>query len=171
MFHPAVLAYTSAFGAGAILSTAFLLVLPEALTMIWNDVGRDAHDLDSMAWKWGTPILAGILFPWVIVVLLDQILNLIKGPTGMTDEFRIVSGIIIGDFFHNFTDGTFIAAAFLACSKDFGWAVTVSTIIHEIAQEIADFFVLTTICKMNPWKVRASTQEVPTELLIAPRKL
>merc|ERR1719506_665242 len=70
----------------------------------------------------------------------------------MTDEFRIVSGIIIGDFFHNFTDGTFIAAAFLACSKDFGWAVTVSTIIHEIAQEIADFFVLTTICKMNPWK-------------------
>merc|ERR1719506_1883801 len=60
----------------------------------------------------------------------------------MTDEFRIVSGIIIGDFFHNFTDGTFIAAAFLACSKDFGWAVTVSTIIHEIAQEIADFIVI-----------------------------
>jgi len=155
LFHPAVLAYASAFAAGAILATSFLLVLPEALGMIWNDVGRDNNDLDSMAWKWGTPILAGILFPWFIAVLLDQALNLIKGPAGMTDEFRIVSGILIGDFFHNFTDGTFIAAAFLSCSKDFGWAVAVSTIIHEIAQEIADFFVLTTICKMNPWKALA----------------
>lgn len=100
-------------------------------------------------------------------------------PVGMdkdSKKLRTLGRVIIGDFFHNFTDGTFIAAAFMSCSTSFGWAVAVSSIIHEVslkcfplrlyyernsnasetqlAQEIADFFLLTTICGYSPWKVR-----------------
>ena len=156
VFHPAVLAYSSAFGAGAILSCAFLLVLPEALHMIIMHTADNAgsEGLETEAWKWGTCILAGILFPWVIAIVIEQCLNAFTKLNGtfFSTNTRIISGILIGDFFHNFTDGTFIAAAFLSCSKDFGWAVAVSTIIHELAQEIADYFVLTTVCGLKPWK-------------------
>jgi len=152
LFHPGVLAYSSAFGAGAILSCAFLLVLPEALHMIHLDAGEGA-EMETEAWKWGTCILAGMLFPWVISIVIEQAMNTFTALNGsiFSTNTRIVSGILIGDFFHNYTDGTFIAAAFLSCSKDFGWAVATSTIIHEIAQEIADYFVLTTICGLKPW--------------------
>ena len=53
------LAYSQAFSAGAILSTAFLLVLPEATGMIWNHLVRESTELEATAWSWGTCILAG----------------------------------------------------------------------------------------------------------------
>ena len=52
----------------------------------------------------------------------------------------LVLGILLGDFFHNFTDGAFIAAAFLSCSSDKGWYITLGTVLHEISQEVGGMF-------------------------------
>ncbi len=49
--------------------------------------------------------------------------------------------IIIGDGFHNFTDGMAIAAAFLADFK-LGVVTAVAIIAHELPQELGDFLVL-----------------------------
>ena len=49
--------------------------------------------------------------------------------------------IVIGDGFHNFTDGIIIATAFIADLR-LGVVTAVAIIAHEIPQEIGDFLVL-----------------------------
>jgi len=61
----------------------------------------------------------------------------------------LVMSIFIGDFFHNFTDGIFIGTAFLLCSRDLGYTLVATTIYHELAQELADFMLLTHHCGLR----------------------
>ncbi len=49
--------------------------------------------------------------------------------------------ILIGDGFHNLTDGLLIAAAFLA-DPVLGWSTTLAIIAHEVPREAGDFAVL-----------------------------
>lgn len=49
--------------------------------------------------------------------------------------------ILVGDGFHNFTDGLLIAAAFLA-DPVLGWSTTFAIIAHEVPQEAGDFAIL-----------------------------
>lgn len=49
--------------------------------------------------------------------------------------------IVVGDSFHNFTDGVIIAAAFVADVK-LGAVTALAIIAHEIPSEIGDFLVL-----------------------------
>jgi len=49
--------------------------------------------------------------------------------------------ILVGDGFHNFTDGLLIAAAFLA-DPMLGWSTTFAIIAHEVPQEAGDFAIL-----------------------------
>lgn len=49
--------------------------------------------------------------------------------------------IVIGDAFHNFTDGIIIAGAFIADVR-LGVVTAIAIIAHEIPQEIGDFLVL-----------------------------
>ena len=49
--------------------------------------------------------------------------------------------IVVGDSFHNFTDGVIIASAFLADTR-VGVVTAIAIIAHEIPQEIGDFLVL-----------------------------
>jgi len=56
---------------------------------------------------------------------------------------RLCASILLGDSFHNFADGFFIAAAFRSCSVGVALSVVLVTLFHEIAQELADFIVLT----------------------------
>ncbi|MHB9112346.1 MAG: ZIP family metal transporter [Thermoleophilia bacterium] len=49
--------------------------------------------------------------------------------------------ILIGDAFHNFVDGTVIAAAFLT-SISLGIAASLAMIAHEVPQEVGDFAIL-----------------------------
>lgn len=58
-------------------------------------------------------------------------------------NYALAATILAGDFFHNFCDGVFIGAAFSLCDNTLAWTVTAATIIHELAQELADFFLLT----------------------------
>jgi zinc transporter ZupT len=63
---------------------------------------------------------------------------------------RLVSGIILGDSLHNFADGVFVGVAFLLCDSSLAWSVLASTIYHELAQEISDFFLLTQHAHLPP---------------------
>ena len=55
---------------------------------------------------------------------------------------RFLMSLIAGDFFHNFTDGVFIGAAF-QCNTSLAWKIVAVTVAHEVPQELADFAVLT----------------------------
>eukprot|EP00928_Gymnodinium_smaydae_P096979 TRINITY_DN8679_c0_g2_i2.p1 TRINITY_DN8679_c0_g2~~TRINITY_DN8679_c0_g2_i2.p1 ORF type:complete len:471 (-),score=77.04 TRINITY_DN8679_c0_g2_i2:555-1766(-) len=148
---------TSAFAAGSILACAFLLLLFEATHLI-----QTGHDTEvAVVWRWGAMILAGFMLPGIIHVLGDMLMDAqskvekIEGDLAEVQPFsvraRVISGVLIGDFFHNLCDGFFIAAAFKGCGTTFGWTVAGGSIAHEIAQEISDYFVLTgSIAKMRP---------------------
>ena len=49
--------------------------------------------------------------------------------------------IIVGDAFHNFTDGFAIAAAFMADTR-LGIVTAIAIVAHELPQELGDFLVL-----------------------------
>jgi zinc and cadmium transporter len=49
--------------------------------------------------------------------------------------------IVVGDSFHNFTDGVIIASAFLADTK-LGVVTAAAIVAHEVPQEVGDFIVL-----------------------------
>lgn len=49
--------------------------------------------------------------------------------------------VLISDAFHNFGDGIFLAASF-AVSSALGAAAVVSVFVHELVQEVSEFFIL-----------------------------
>jgi zinc transporter ZupT len=65
-------------------------------------------------------------------------------------DYGLASAILVGDFFHNFTDGVFVGTAFSLCNRDLAIAISAATVYHEIAQEIADYFMLTKHCNLSP---------------------
>lgn len=78
------------------------------------------------------------------IVSATEIPSIVK-----TKNIPLAGSILIGDFFHNLADGFFIGSAFLLCSKSIGWTLVATTIYHEIAQEIADYVLLTTHCGLT----------------------
>ncbi len=70
-------------------------------------------------------------------------------PTKPIDITLILS-ILIGDFCHNFTDGVFIGTAFMLCDSTKAWVITTVTLYHELAQELADYFILTRSAGLTP---------------------
>ena len=67
---------------------------------------------------------------------------------------RFLLALILGDFFHNFTDGIFIGAAF-QCNTSLAWKIVAVTVAHEIPQELADFSVLRTAMGFSTAKALA----------------
>jgi UTP--glucose-1-phosphate uridylyltransferase len=182
---------TNSFAAGALLATAFFLLLFEASHLIST---RDGKTESEVAAAWGCMILFGFITSPLIDITGYALLELFqkmrnsKGSNEVTEisdaskevrtinvmseggetsgkkicvdvgafeneeeealhtrsrQRRIVGGIIIGDFMHNFCDGIFIGSAFYVCGPSMGWVVTSTAVYHEIAQEISDFCVLT----------------------------
>jgi zinc and cadmium transporter len=62
-------------------------------------------------------------------------------PGHSHDHGRTGYMIVVGDSFHNFTDGVIIASAFLADTR-LGVVTALAIIAHEIPQEIGDFLIL-----------------------------
>jgi len=137
------------FSAGAIASCAFYLLLFESTHLIAVEFSEEVDTL----WRWGTMILLGAFLPVLAhniaeyVVVLQQGLgkqltaDAEKGDAeslALPNKVRLVTGVLIGDFFHNLCDGFFIGAAFKGCGSTFGWTVAAGTIGHEVAQELAD---------------------------------
>ena len=56
-------------------------------------------------------------------------------------EGRGGQAILLGDAFHNLTDGVLIASAFMV-TPSLGWITALAIMAHEIPQEVGDFMVL-----------------------------
>ena len=119
--------FLTAFAAGALLSTAFFDLLPEA-TEHMEELGVDIN----------IPMftLSGIL----IFFLLERFIHHHHSHSVDKAEEKksIIPLVIIGDTVHNFTDGIAIAATFLI-SIPLGIITSLAVAAHEIPQEIGDF--------------------------------
>jgi zinc and cadmium transporter len=116
------------FATGTLLSAALLGLIPNAI-----EIAGEAHLITPI-------ILGGILFFFFLEKLIiwrdcDYKECEVHGTHA--------SGplILIGDAFHNFTDGIVIASAFLT-NFYIGLGVSITIIIHEIPQEVGDFGIL-----------------------------
>ncbi|MFX1499588.1 MAG: ZIP family metal transporter [Promethearchaeota archaeon] len=109
------------------LTVAFLGLIPEAV----EEVG-EPHIIMPY-------ILGGILFFFI----MEKIVIWRNCRNNTCEIHSQASGpiILVGDSFHNFTDGIVIAAAFLS-GLNLGFVAGFTIIIHEIAQETGDFGVL-----------------------------
>jgi len=154
---------TSAFASGAILATAFFLVLLEASHMTGGTTEAEQAAI------WGSFVLGGFLTPSILHVIVSLISSSSKGggkgggtatPTDIeaskaviidvsSSRTRVLCGILLGDFLHNTCDGLFIGTAFLSCGSTMGWSVTAAAVYHELAQELADYVLLTDPKKGN----------------------
>ncbi|KAL7535319.1 hypothetical protein ACHAWF_005131 [Thalassiosira exigua] len=65
---------------------------------------------------------------------------------------QLCASILLGDSFHNFADGVFIGAAFKGCSTGTAVSILLVTLFHEIAQELADFILLTRFAGLSVLK-------------------
>ena len=126
------------YAVGALLGVVFLDLLPHLFEQTRNHARTAGF------------ILAGIL----IFFVLEKLLLWRHHHHGEETEHAHGSGelhahdqgrsgwmIVIGDSFHNFTDGVIIASAFLADTR-LGVVTALAIIAHEIPQEIGDFLVL-----------------------------
>jgi zinc and cadmium transporter len=112
------------FAAGVLLATAFLDLLPEAVSRNPND----PH------------LFAAALVAMVLFFVLERLVHSFH----MHEEGHAhTSGylILIGDGLHNLIDGVVIAASFLV-SPELGITTTLAVAAHEIPQEIADYGLL-----------------------------
>lgn len=116
-----------AYAAGALLGAALLGMLPHAL---------ESAPINN--------VLPAVLFGIVLFFVLDKLMIWRHCHERECDVHGVgTSGslILIGDAFHNLTDGIVIAAGFLS-SKFIGITVGLSVITHEISQEVGDFGIL-----------------------------
>lgn len=113
------------YATGTLLSVALLGLLSESL----ENTSRFS-------------ILSSVLFGFVIFFILEKIL-IWRHCHDKECEIHAAAGpmILIGDLFHNATDGVVIAASFLS-SLPIGIVTGITIIIHEIPQEIGDFAIL-----------------------------
>ena len=116
------------YATGILLTAALLGLIPEAI----ETAGHEPHNVMLF-------VLGSILF----FFFLEKIVIWRNCPDEECDVHGVAAGpiVLLGDAFHNFTDGIVIAAAFLT---DFhiGLAVGFAIIAHEIPQETGDFGIL-----------------------------
>jgi zinc and cadmium transporter len=138
------------FAVGTLLGAAFLEVIPHLFEESKNHqqsalyilggillffilekmvIWRHSHDHDH----------AHIHVP--VPVPVSDVIHSHSHAHSRDDRSRSGLLIIIGDTFHNFTDGIVIAAAFIADPR-LGWVTALAIIAHEIPQEIGDFIIL-----------------------------
>lgn len=124
------------YAVGALLGAVFLDILPHLFEETRNP-GRIAAF-----------ILGGILGFFVLEKLLlwrhhhhHEGGEEAGAPAHRGDHGRSGYMILVGDSFHNFTDGVIIASAFVADLR-LGAVTALAIIAHEIPQEIGDFLVL-----------------------------
>ncbi len=119
------------FGAGAMLSAAFLGMIPEAL-----------HDGEIVA------VMLFVMGGFLSFFLLERLLGWFHhheqhhhdGVHGKRDATHR-SLVVIGDTMHNAIDGVAIGVSFLV-SPAVGIGTALAVVLHEVPQEIGDFGIL-----------------------------
>ncbi|HYE34963.1 ZIP family metal transporter [Methylocaldum sp.] len=132
--HPRVLPHGISFALGALLSVAFLDLLPHAV----ETVGVERSDTVFAA------VLVGILGLFLLEkLLLWRHCHAGDCETHTDEHFHQPAGtlIVLGDGIHNFVDGVLIAAAFLT-DLHLGVVTSLAVFAHEIPQEVGDFAIL-----------------------------
>lgn len=117
--------FLTAFAAGALLSTAFFDLLPEAQEVLENS----ESDINIYLWT-----LIGILGFFI----LERFIHHHDTSHGTKEKNTVVPLIVVGDSVHNFIDGVAMAATFLV-SIPLGIVTSLAVAAHEIPQEIGDF--------------------------------
>jgi zinc and cadmium transporter len=134
--HSRLLPHGVSFALGALLSVAFLDLLPHAL----------ANAGPSKAEALFATVLTGIL----VFFLLEKLLlwrhchtHDCEAHNDHEEHYHQPAGtlIVVGDGIHNFVDGVLIAAAFLA-DIHLGVVTSLAVAAHEIPQEVGDFAIL-----------------------------
>ncbi len=121
-----LLPYLVSFAVGALFANVFLHLLPEMI-----ETSPDIHTGFLL-------VLIGIIASFLLerVIHWHHCHNL-----GCAHKQSIGTMMLIGDGFHNITDGILIASSFLV-STEAGIATTIAIVLHEIPQEIGDFAVM-----------------------------
>lgn len=121
----------AAFAAGALLGTAFLDLLPEAIEVA-EKTAIDSHNIFFYA-------LIGIIG----FFLLERFVHWFHHHHEHADAHKKPVGalIVLGDSIHNFIDGIAIAITFMV-DPALGAITTLAVATHEIPQEIGDFAIL-----------------------------
>ena len=112
------------FAAGALIGSAFLHLLPEAIEQSGSEL-----------------VFFYVLIGFTIFFLMERYLYWRHCHNGVCDVHTFTYLNLIGDGVHNFTDGLIIAASFTTDVK-LGIITTLAVIFHEIPQEIGDFGIL-----------------------------
>jgi len=122
-----ILLFFVSFSAGALLAGAFFHLIPEAV----EEMGFGK--------KLSFSLIGGI----VVFFVLEKFIRWrhCHIPTSENHPHPVSYMNLVGDAFHNFLDGTIIAAAYLV-NPSLGLTTTLAVIFHEIPQEIGDFGVL-----------------------------
>ena len=117
--------YLISYATGTLITSAFLGLIPHALK----------HTSEVI-------VLSSVLVGIILFFLLEKLL-IWRHCHDPVCEVHSTSAlmILIGDAFHNITDGVVIAASFLT-SFPIGITVAISVIAHEIPQEVGDFGIL-----------------------------
>lgn len=115
------------YAIGILLTASLFGLIPEAI----ESSGGEPHYIMLF-------VLGGILFFFIIEKIIIW-----RNCQNDVCEVHSAAGplVLVGDAFHNFTDGVVIAAAFLT-NFSIGVVVGISVIIHEIPQETGDFGIL-----------------------------
>lgn len=132
--HPRIIPHGVSFALGALLSVAFLDLLPDAI----QSGGQENTKLIMVT------VLAGILgFFLLEKLLIWRHCHADHCETHTGDHFHQPAGtlIVMGDAIHNFVDGILIAAAFLT-DVQLGIVTSLAVAAHEIPQEVGDFAIL-----------------------------
>jgi zinc and cadmium transporter len=132
--HPRVLPHGISFALGALLSVAFLDLLPHAVETVGTEQSEN--------------VFAAVLLGILALFLLEKLLlwrhcHAGDCETHTDDHFHQPAGtlIVLGDGIHNFVDGVLIAAAFLT-DVHLGIVTSLAVFAHEIPQEVGDFAIL-----------------------------
>ncbi len=142
------------FATGTLLTAALIGLIPEAIEMV-----GEPHLVTIV-------ILGGILF----FFFLEKFLIWRNCQNNACEVHAHAPGplVLIGDAFHNFTDGIVIAAAFLT-NFQIGLAASITIIIHEIPQETGDFGILLhdgmTLKKAFLYNILSSTPTIPAAII------
>jgi zinc and cadmium transporter len=112
------------FSAGALVGSAFLHILPEAL-----------EKLNS------TTVFSYLIFGIILFFLMERYLHWRHCHDKDCHIHAFTYLNLFGEAFHNFIDGLAIAASFIISIK-LGMITTLAIILHEIPKELGNFGVL-----------------------------